>query len=263
MDTPLATCVPDYMPNDPRATDITVRNVLSHTTGLPNWRNNEWPLKTYFSPGERFSYSGEGFVWLQQVAEKISGESIDALMQRLVFDPLEMRDSGYVWRPNFDTNFADPHDSSGSPGLKRKPETANTAYSLQTTAPDYARFVRAVLSGALLKPATKRLWLEPQVRVRWHRYQCLSPTIPEADQGVAWGLGWGVEPDSNMFFHWGDNGPFKAFAIGSVADRAAAVVFANGENGMSIIPDLVDQLMPGDHLVFKWLDYPRYAPKGS
>ena len=96
------------------------------------------------------------------------------------------------------------------------------------------------------------------MRIRWHRHQCLSPSVPEADQGVAWGLGWGLEPDT--FFHWGDNGRFKAFATGSVARGAGAVVFANGENGMSIMPELIGRLMPGAHPAFEWLDYPRYVP---
>ena len=138
LDTPLASYAPEYVSNDPHAAEITVHNVLNHTTGLPNWRSNDYPLKTYFPPGERFSYSGEGFVWLQRAVEAISGESIEAVMQRLVFDPLEMRDSGYVWRPEFDTNYADPHDATLSPGIKVKPAAANMAYSLQTTAADYA-----------------------------------------------------------------------------------------------------------------------------
>lgn len=229
LDTLLATKISDYVPNDPRATDITVRDVLSHTTGLPNWRNNDVPFKTHFPPGKRFSYSGEGFVWLQRVVEETTGESINALMQQLVFGPLRMRDSSYVWRPEFDTNYADPHDAAVSPWTKARPAIANTAHSLQTTASDYGRFVKAALSGALLKPAMARLWLEPQVHIQWHRHQCLSPNDPGSDQGVAWGLGWGLEPESNAFFHWGDNGRFKAFVIGSVADRSAVVAFANGE----------------------------------
>ena len=39
LDAPLASYVPNFVSNDPRAADITVRNALSHTTGLPNWRN--------------------------------------------------------------------------------------------------------------------------------------------------------------------------------------------------------------------------------
>src|SRR5437763_16268422 len=62
LDTPLSKYVPDYVKDDPRAAEITVRQVLSHTTGLPNWRSEKWPLKTHFAPGERYSYSSEGFM---------------------------------------------------------------------------------------------------------------------------------------------------------------------------------------------------------
>ena len=261
LDAPLAEYVPHYVANDPRAADVTVRHVLSHTTGLPNWRSPDRPLKTYFPPGERFNYSGEGFVWLQRVVEVISGKPIDAVMRDLVFDPLEMSDSGYVWRPQFDTNCADPHDAALVAGSKFKPTAANTASSLQTTASDYARFLQTVLSGTRLKPVTARLWLEPQARIRWHRSQCLAPAVPGSDQQIAWGLGWGLEPDHGTFFQWGDNGQFKSFAIGSALERSGAVVFANGENGMSIMPELIDSLMPGENPVFKWLDYIRYVAR--
>ena len=83
-------------------TAVTVRQVLSHTTGLPNWRTAKQPLKTHFPPGEKFSYSGEAFLWLQRAVQVKTGESIDTLAQRLVFGPLRMRRSSFVWRPEFD-----------------------------------------------------------------------------------------------------------------------------------------------------------------
>ena len=61
LDTPLSRHVPDYVADDPRAATVTVRHILSHTSGLPNWRSDDVPLKTLFPPGGRFSYSGEGF----------------------------------------------------------------------------------------------------------------------------------------------------------------------------------------------------------
>ena len=161
-----ARIVPDFVPKDPQAATITVRQVLSHTTGLPNWRNVKQPLKTHFPPGEKFSYSGEAFLWLQRVVQAKTGEGIDTLAQRLVFGPLRMRRSSFVWRPEFDANFADPHDADLVPVPKYKSPTAKVAGSLQTTAADYARFLLAVMSGARLKPATARLWLRPQVRLQ-------------------------------------------------------------------------------------------------
>src|SRR5262245_20114106 len=132
LDTPLARHVPDYVPDDPHAGAITVRHVLSHTSGLPNWRTADLPLKTYFPPGESFSCSGEGFVWLQRVVDAITGDPIDVLLHRLVFEPLNMRQSSFVWQSAFDANYADPHDAPLVPDLKKKPANANAAASLQS-----------------------------------------------------------------------------------------------------------------------------------
>jgi CubicO group peptidase (beta-lactamase class C family) len=260
LDEPLARSVPDYVAKDPQAAAITVRQVLSHTTGLPNWRNAKQPLKTHFAPGEKFSYSGEAFHWLQRVVEAKTGEGVDALARRLVFGPLRMRRSSFVWQPRFESNFADPHDADLVPAPKYKSPAAKVAGSLQTTAADYARFMLAVMSGARLKPATARTWLKPHVRLNQQCFQCIGSTAPEGDQRVAWGLGWGLEPDAGTFFHWGDAGRIKSFAIGSVANRNAVVVLVNGANGMVIMPDLIEALMPGDHSAFAWLNYPREPP---
>jgi CubicO group peptidase (beta-lactamase class C family) len=263
LDTPLSLYVPNYVKDDPRAASITVRNVLSQSSGLPNWRSNTNPLKTYFKPGERFSYSGEGFVWLQRAVEKITGEPLNDVMTRLVFDPLEMRQSSYIWRADFEADYAVPHDAQPAPGNKARPSKPRSASTLHTTAADYARFLQAVLSDARLKPDTAQQWLDPQIRLQQHCIQCLSTDRPDGDQHVAWGLGWGLEPDAGSFFHWGDNDGFKAFVVGSPADRSAVVVFTNGTNGMAIMPEVINQLMPGDHPAFGWLNYSRNVKFGA
>lgn len=260
LDDPLSKYVPDYLPKDPRAAEITVRQALSHTTGLPNWRSNKWPLKTYFAPAERYSYASEGYMWLQRALEAITGEAIEPLMQRLVLGPLGMRRSSFVWQAAFDGNFADPHDAAGAARPKRKLATSNAAASLQTTAGDYARFVQAVMRGRRLKPETARQWLEPQVSVRNACFQCLAPDLPDVDTGVAWGLGWGLEPDHGTFFHWGHSSGQRAYVVGSVRERWAVVIFSNGAAGMSIMPAVVGQARPGSRPSLEWLAYPRYTP---
>ena len=78
---------------------ITVRDVLRHSTGLPDWRKDPAhdKLAPAVAPGTRIDYSGEAFVWLQRVVETVTGESLDQTMQRLLFAPAGMRDSSYAW----------------------------------------------------------------------------------------------------------------------------------------------------------------------
>src|SRR6185295_2724162 len=67
LDTPLDAYLPEpYLPVDRRASTITARMVLGHTTGFPNWRPRGEPLALLRDPGTRFGYSGEGYVYLQR-----------------------------------------------------------------------------------------------------------------------------------------------------------------------------------------------------
>jgi CubicO group peptidase (beta-lactamase class C family) len=80
--------VPDL--DEPISGGITSRHVLSHTTGLPNWRPEGQPLAPLRPPGTGWGYSGEGFVLLQSHLEHTTGRTIDELAGELVFEPLGM-----------------------------------------------------------------------------------------------------------------------------------------------------------------------------
>jgi CubicO group peptidase (beta-lactamase class C family) len=248
--------VNSFLMTRPPAT-ITARHVLSHATGLPNWRSGEHPLRSYFPPGARFSYSGEGFVYLQTALERLAGEPLDALVKHLVLDPFAMRGSSFVWRSDFDASIADAHDESGKLVPRFMPQTANAAYSLHTTAGDYGRFLAACLNGSLLSQRMARLWLEPRHKTPLKRTDALAKEAPHWEAGVAWGLGWGLEPEAGTFFHWGSNLGTKAFAIGHPARREALVLFANGERGLEVVPDIVNAVLTGDHPSLAWLGLPR------
>lgn len=146
LDVPLTKYLPRrYLEGDARLDAITARIVLSHRTGFPNWRGDGNALKILFPPGERFSYSGEGIVYLQRVVEQIAGKPLDDVMREQVFAPLGMTSSSHVWRADYDARAATGHDADGQPRPLWKPREAVAAASLNTTAKDYARFVAAIL----------------------------------------------------------------------------------------------------------------------
>ena len=114
-------------------------------------------------------------------------------MKRTVFDPLEMKSSSMVWRNDYESLKAFNHDWVGGVSGRGKPEKANAAASLHTTANDYANFVIAVLKGTGLKPATARLMLTPQSTVTVTGAFNLNTPEAKLESNVPWGLGWGLE----------------------------------------------------------------------
>jgi hypothetical protein len=216
----------------------------------------------YYAPGERFSYSGEGFEYLQHAVERVTGQTLDAVMQRLVFGPLGMPDSRYSWDARFEGRKATGHDEVGAPKTAVRPAIANAAATLETTASDYARFVIALLDGTGLSPAMRAEMLEPQVRVDEGCSNCVSkkPTGRLSTE-IAWGLGVGLEEtDGRRFFwHWGDNGSgFHAFVLAEPAVKSGVVIFTNSLGGHGIIPDIATAAVGGRHPSFAWIDYERW-----
>ena len=104
-----------FLEGDPRLDLITTRRVLCHTTGFPNWRSDKEPLKINFTPGEKWSYSGEGYSYLQSVVARITGEFIEPYMKAHLFAPFGMGSSGYVWNDKLEKLMAHPHGVKGEP----------------------------------------------------------------------------------------------------------------------------------------------------
>ncbi len=256
LDVPLTTYLPKpFIAGDERLAKITARIVLSHRTGFPNWPGDGGSVPIYFTPGERFSYSGEGYIYLQQVVEKITGKPLNEYMTEAVFTPLGMTSSSYVWRPDFDALTATGYDSDGKPTELWKPTEAGAASTLNTTAQDYARFVEAILNKKGLKPATLRemetpvIALDPECRI------CIKNEPKQLSKSLFWGLGWGIErkDGTDALWHWGDNGSFKAFVMADPKTKSGVVMFANSQNGLEVAKSVVDETMGRGSLAFEWL----------
>ena len=258
LDAPLGPLPEDRL-TDERARRITARMVLEHTTGFQNEVLPGQTLRIHFAPGERFSYSGAGFLYLQRFVERTTGKALPVLMDELVFRPLGMRDSGYVWLPEYERLEAFGHNAAGAAVPRRMPREPTVA-TLHTTPLDYARFMIAVMKGTGLRRDTARAMLTSQIAIDEGCFTCLDGGTGRVSESLSWGLGWGLERTGRgtAFWHWGDNnGEFHNFAMGYV-DGDGVVVFTNSGNGHSIMPEIIDAALGGPHPAFAWMGYDSY-----
>ena len=259
LDVPLTSYLDEpYVDAEPRLEGITARRVLAHSTGFPNWRPAAWsdapgPLTVDFEPGERFSYSGEGYVYLQRVVEKITDMPLAEFMGDRILVPLGMTRSSFVWVEDLASNAALGHGTDGQPITDRQRMTEGiSAGSLYTTASDYAKFLTLML--AVEEPAPDDL-----TKISGATLNSMLASETPIEGGLGWGLGWGLEPavGAGFFWHWGDNGEFKAFTLGSMRDRAAVVVLTNSVFGLQICEPIVGAVIPRQHPAFgfRMVDY--------
>ncbi|RYD97637.1 MAG: DUF4440 domain-containing protein [Sphingobacteriales bacterium] len=133
---------------DPRHKKLTTRLVLSHQTGFPNWRrmNQDQKLSFQFEPGTQYQYSGEGMEYLRKALEKKFKRSLQALADELIFQPLQMTDTRYIWNAKVATaRYAAGYDVNGKVYETVKNKVPNAADDLLTTIQDYGKFLVSVM----------------------------------------------------------------------------------------------------------------------
>jgi CubicO group peptidase (beta-lactamase class C family) len=249
---------------DERVAAITARLVLSHRSGLPNWRwqSRDGKLRLQSAPGERFQYSGEGYQLLQFVIEQTTGKDLEAVAQEALFQPLGLGRTSFTWRDGFTDNCAverEPIERLFGAGFLSRPLAAG---SLLTTAAEYARFLVAVLSSELLPRPLRDQMLEPQLALGSRRL--FGPPAPFASAtagwpGVVWCLGWGgvAGPAGPARFHVGYDSPeYDNFAVIYPERRLGLVVLTHGGRGpSSATPQIVSAILGAGTTPFAWLGY--------
>lgn len=220
--------VATYLPAYTGLRGITVRQLLTHTSGLPNYADDAiatgavagktTPAEIIasmlakprdFPPGGDWNYSNTGYVVLGQLVESVSGEPLAHYEQRHIFDVADMRDTFVAGAQRKDA--ARPFD--GDPGDWSWYYACGDAFS---TAGDLARFDIALMRGTLLRPST---------------FALMRQTVPFATlaPGVADGLGVFVSLVGNVSLvghHGGEPGyradnemvPDRGFAVAVVGN---------------------------------------------
>lgn len=224
-----------FDPSNPQYRKITARLVLSHRTGFRNWAD-EGIIPFLFPPDSCFNYSGEAYLFLMTVLERVTHKDLNQLAAEETFNPLAMSNSSFRWDPKFAAVSTFGSDSNAI----HNHMDLNAASSLLTNAHDYNLFLDALVTGKGLKPATHKLMIAQATPGNWFNH----PTIP-ATQHIGWGLGVGIQQNEKgkALWQWGDNGDYRAFYIAFPATNEHLVYFTNGWRGHYITQPIIDLFM--------------------
>ena len=255
--------------NEPLYKKITARHCLSHSAGFANWRwyEPDQKLHVHFEPGSYYSYSGEGLCYLQFVIEKITGKSLNELMQEKLFGPLGMKNSSYTWQPAYEANYCFGHDQAGKPYQKDKDNAPRSASTLETTPDDYSFFTTAVLQKKILKPASYNILFKPQLRLR-SEFQMEPDSWKDSTTGhdniqLSYALGWGrlQTPHGFGVFKEGHGDGFQHYTILFPEKKLGIVILTNSDNGESIFKELLEFTIGDIYTPWKWQRYIPYDQK--
>ncbi len=252
---------PDYL-------KITARMCLAHTSGFPNWRWDEpdQKLRTKITPGSRYSYSGEGLVYLQVVLEHLLGKPLEQMMQERVFKPLKMNHSSYTWQPRFEDNYCIGHNEKGELYEKDKDNQARSASTLETTLDDYVIFTKAVLNHKLLKKATTKTMFTQQIKIRSvAQFGPMRLKDSDANDSIdlGYGLGWVLlkSPYGIGAFKEGHGDGFQHYSILFPASGIGIVIMSNSDNAESIFKALLETAIGDIYTPWRWENYIPYDQK--
>jgi CubicO group peptidase (beta-lactamase class C family) len=237
LDDPISKWLPGYskpMVKDavhgtvPAVRPITVRHILTHTSGLSLQPGNRpktlmeniersASVPLAFQPGDQWQY-GASTDYVAALVEKMSGKTIDEFVRTRIFEPLGIRDTYYNVPKDKVSRVAAVYtpdrDNGNKIKLSRKPEFRETTYfpgvaGLNGTAADYFKFCQMILNGGeydghrLLGRMTVDMMISNQIGAG-------KPVYIRGD-GYGFGLGWGVlrnpakAPDALSIgtFSWG------------------------------------------------------------
>lgn len=248
--------------DDPRLNTITARMALTHTAGFPNWRwqNPDGKLNIRSDPGSRFSYSGEGYRFLQFVLEKITGKPLNQLCHEKVFTPLAMKRSSFILESRFSNNIA-LNVNSVPPFFRDKLRNeANAAGSLLTTAPDYARFLIAAMDGEGLGRKSYSEMLRAQVRVHTKAlFGAMAQEITQENEKIAlsWALGWGrfKSKIGDVYFHVGAEDGFENYTVYFSEPKIGLVLLSSGPDPRGTAKTIANELIGDTFSPFNWMGY--------
>jgi len=216
----------------PTKRPITVRHLLTHTSGYTyaNWsealtryeqvtglpdiatlRNAAFDAPLEFDPGDRWEY-GISMDWVGKLVEEVSDQSLEIYFRENIFQPLGMKDSGFLigseQKRRVATLFNRQPDGTLAPApfeMPQRPEFFTGGGGAFSTPQDYMRFLRALLNGGslggvhILRPQTVAMMMVNQIgELNVHEMRTAHPEFSNSfDQFPAQPHKWGLSFDIN------------------------------------------------------------------
>ncbi len=220
----------------PRLGEVTIRQLLTHTSGLPDYGNTpvDHPGATTaevlqslrkldhleFAPGERYQYSNSGYVLLGAAVEKVAGVPFSELLQTRILAPVGMKRTFLLTHEGQKTleaavgydDFGDLDDYGGF---------VTGDGGMYSTVEDLYRFDRALRGDALVSQATLN--------------EMLTPATVRTGT-TSYGLGWNVEntAQGERVWHTGSTAGFRAYFERWPAKQRLIVLLTNQGNSKRV-----------------------------
>lgn len=238
-----------YIPDLSFGEEITIHNLLTHTSGLKNYTDlpefleadieNKDPMKMLelvkdleleFEPGEKFEYSNTNYLILGIIIEKISGKTFEEYLEDLV-TPLGMEDTGMIYGEKKGLNDATPYVGYIEVQQVDDDAVLSQAYgagSMYSTVEDLYRWDRAINSGKLLKEESLEEMFKDHVAMT---------------EDVAYGYGWMIRNlgKEKEIGHGGNTLGFTSY-IGRLVDEDITTIILTN-NGRFNTNDLKEDLL--------------------
>ncbi|MBI3475251.1 MAG: beta-lactamase family protein [Acidobacteria bacterium] len=250
LDDPVARFIPDLT----RAKEVTIRQVLSHTSGYQDYWPQDyvppfmlqpisankildlWARKPLdFDPGTQWQYSNTGYVVAGMIVERASGTPLLKFLSKNIFEPLAMKSVMNIDQQRLNETDATGYTRYGLGPLRIAPKEGQgwlfAAGELAMPAEDLAKWDISIINQALLKPASYR--------------ELETSLVLKNGMATNYGLGIGIQRQFSRrtLEHGGEVSGFTSSNFVFPDDRVAVVVLTN-QDAVDACGDIAQKVAP-------------------